>query len=166
MILYPKYYCKKVTDIDIDFLKENNIKGLILDVDNTLIDFDLNLLDGAKEWNQKLKSNGIKTVIVSNTNKKNKVESVANALEIEYVYKAFKPLKKGLKKGIKLLDLKNENIATVGDQIFTDVIGGNRLKMFSILVEPIAKKDLLITRLKRPIERFIIKKYKKSLKDN
>lgn len=166
MILYPKYYCKKVTDIDIEFLKENNIKGLILDVDNTLIDFDLNLLDGAKEWNQKLKSNGIKTIIVSNTNKKSKVESVANALEIEYIYKALKPLKKGLRKGIELLDLPNENIATVGDQIFTDVIGANRLQMFSILVQPIAKKDIWITRLKRPIENFIIKKYKKSLKDN
>lgn len=165
MILYPKYYCKKVTDIDIDFLKERNIKGLILDVDNTLIDFDLNLLKGAKEWNEKLKSHGIKTVIVSNTNKKGKVESVANSLGIEYIYKACKPLKKGLKKGIELLALPNENIATVGDQIFTDVIGANRLQMFSILVEPIAKKDIWITRLKRPIENFVIKKYKKSLKN-
>ncbi len=164
MILYPKFYCKKITDIDIEFLNKNNIKGLILDVDNTLIDFDLNIIEGAKEWNQNLKLNGIKTVIVSNTHKKNKVEKVANYLNIDYVYKAWKPLKKGLLKGKNVLNLPNENIATVGDQIFTDVIGGNRLNMFSILVEPIAKKDIWITRLKRPIENLIIEKYKKNLK--
>ena len=144
MILYPKYYCKKVTDIDINFLKENNIKGLILDVDNTLIDFDLNIIQGAKEWCES-------------------VERVANLLEIDYVFKAWKPLKKGLIMGKEKLNLDNENIATVGDQIFTDVIGGNRLKMFSILVEPIAKKDIWITRLKRPIENLVINCYKKSI---
>lgn len=163
MILYPKYYCKKVTDIDIDFLNKNNIKGLILDVDNTLIDFDLNIIDGAKDWCDRLKNNGIKMVIVSNTNKKPKVERVAGLLNIDYVFKAWKPLKKGLRKGSKILDLDNENIATVGDQIFTDVIGGNRLNMFTILVEPIAKKDIWITRLKRPIENLVINCYKKSI---
>lgn len=164
MLLYPKYYCKKVTDIDIKFLNDNNIKGLILDVDNTLIDFDLNMVEGAKEWLQNLKSYGIKAIIVSNTHKKEKVEKVAKHLEIDYVYKAWKPLKKGLKKGKEKLEIPNENIATVGDQIFTDVIGGNNLKMFSILVEPVAKKDIWITKIKRPIENLIIEKYKKSLK--
>ena len=164
MILYTKYYCKKVTDINIEFLKENNIQGLILDVDNTLIDFDLNIIQGAKEWCEALKNQGIKMVIVSNTNKKDKVERVANLLNIDYVFKAWKPLKKGLIMGKEKLNLNNENIATVGDQIFTDVIGGNRLKMFSILVEPIAKKDIWITRLKRPIENLVINCYKKSIK--
>lgn len=164
MFLYPKYYCKKVTDINIEFLTKNNIKGLILDVDNTLIDFDLNIIDGAREWCNLLKQNGIKLVIVSNTNKKSKVEMVANHLNIDYVYKAWKPLKKGLKQGKRILNLNYENIATVGDQIFTDVIGGNRLNMFSILVEPIAKKDIWITRLKRPLENIVIEKYKKSIK--
>ena len=164
MILYPKHYCKKITDINLEFLKQNNIKGLILDVDNTLIDYDLNLITGAKEWAKNIKSNGIKLVIVSNSHKKTKVEKVAKDLEIDYVYKAWKPLKRGLKKGKNVLDLPNENIATVGDQIFTDVIGGNRLKMFSILVEPIDTKDIWITKIKRPIENLVIEKYKKSLK--
>ena len=75
-----------------------------------------------------------------------------------------KPLKSGFKKTVKLLEEKPENIASVGDQIFTDVIGANRMKMFSILVEPISKKDILATRIKRPIENFIIKKYLKSIK--
>lgn len=164
MFLYPKYYFKKITDIDIEFLTKNNIKGLILDVDNTLIDFDLNIIEGAKEWCNSLKQYDIKFVIVSNTHKKSKVEMVANLLNIDYVYKAWKPLKRGLKRGKQILNLDYENIATVGDQIFTDVIGGNRLNMFSILVEPIAKKDLFITRLKRPLENIVIEKYKKSIK--
>ena len=60
-----------------------------------------------------------------------------------------------------MLDLNEENIAAVGDQIFTDVIGANRCKMFSILVKPIEEKDYLITRIKRPIEKMIINKYLK-----
>ena len=88
---------------------------------------------------------------------------VADKLEIPYVFFATKPLKRGFNKAIKMLDEKNENIAAVGDQIFTDVIGANRCKMFSILVEPIAKKDLLITKIKRPLENYVIKRYEKSL---
>ena len=73
MILYPRLYCKKVTDITIEFLKENNIKGIILDVDNTLIDFDRNLLDGVVEWKNKIKETGIDFIILSNSNKKEKL---------------------------------------------------------------------------------------------
>ena len=82
---------------------------------------------------------------------------VADKLGTQYDYFAKKPLKMGFKKVQKILQEKPENIATVGDQIFTDVIGGNRCKMFTILVEPIAEKDILITRLKRPIENAIKK---------
>ena len=70
-----------------------------------------------------------------------------------------KPLKKGLKKAIKILNTKPENIASIGDQVFTDVVGANRCHMFSILVKPLDEKDIFLTIIKRPIERFIIKKY-------
>lgn len=160
MILYPKAYFKNIKEITIDFLKKNNIKALILDVDNTLIDFYKNIPQGTKEWCFNLKEQGIKFCIVSNTNKREKVEMVANELEMPYFNLAKKPFKPGLKKAIKLLNENNENIAAVGDQIFTDVLGANRLNMFSILVEPLDKKDLLITKIKRPLENLIIKKYK------
>lgn len=159
MILYPKLYCKKVTDIKIEFLQEKNIKALILDVDNTLIDFERNLLNGVQEWYQKLKENNISCMILSNSNKVDKVKTVAETIGIPYIYFATKPLKRGFLKAQKLLDLPFENIAVVGDQIFTDVIGANRCKMFPILVEPIGEKDYLITKIKRPIENFVIKKY-------
>ena len=66
---------------------------------------------------------------------------------------------------IKVMNLKNENIAAVGDQLFTDVIGANRCKMFSILVDPIEEKDIWITRLKRPVEKKIINKYLKKVEE-
>ena len=172
MILYPKAHFNNVKEISIKFLKKNNIKALILDVDNTLIDYDRNMPDGTVEWVEQLKNNGIKFYIVSNTNKKDKVEQVksiaivnekAEKLKIEYMYFAKKPLKTGLLKAQKELQEKPENVAVVGDQIFTDVLGGNRCKMFTILIEPIAEKDIWLTKVKRPIEIFIKKKYFKKI---
>ena len=98
MQLYPKLYCEKITDITIDYLKKNNIKGLILDVDNTLIDYNKNMLPGLEAWIEKIKKNNIKCIIVSNSNKKDKVETVAKKLDIQYIFFATKPLKRGFKK--------------------------------------------------------------------
>ena len=163
MILYPKAHFNNVKEISIEFLEKNNIKALILDVDNTLIDYDRNMPDGTVEWVEQLKHNGIKFYIVSNTNKKDKVEQVSQKLKIKYNYFAKKPLKTGLLKAQKELQEKPENVAVVGDQIFTDVLGGNRCKMFTILIEPIVEKDIWLTKVKRPIEIFIKKKYLKKI---
>ena len=164
MILYPNAYFNNVREITIDFLQNNKINALILDVDNTLIDYDKNLPQETIEWAENLKNNKIKLYILSNTNKKEKVKEVAKKLNIEYIYFAKKPLKSGFKKVQKILEEKPENIGVVGDQIFTDVIGGNRCKMFTILVEPIAEKDIWITMIKRPIENAIKNKYKQQIK--
>lgn len=159
MILYPKLYLKSVTEITMDILKKNNINGLILDVDNTIIDIDRNMDDKVKKWAYDLKKQGVKLCIVSNTNKHEKVKEAAGKLDIPYFYFAKKPFKKGFMKAKELMNLDVKNIAAVGDQIMTDVIGANRCKMFSILVEPISKKDIFITKVKRPIEKFIINRY-------
>ena len=103
--------------------------------------------------------------ILSNTNKKQKVEDVAKKLEIPYEYFAKKPLKSGFLKVQKSLNEKPENIGVVGDQIFTDVIGGNRCKMFTILVDPVDEKDFWYTAWKRPIENKIKKKIVKGEKN-
>lgn len=167
MLIYPKTYLENVTKITIDFLEKNGIKAIILDIDNTLIDFDKNLLNGAKEWCNNLKSQGIKFYILSNTNKKEKVEKVANELELPYIMFAKKPFKKGFLKIKGELGFETSQIAVVGDQIFTDIIGANRVKMYSILTKPIDKRDILITRLKRPIEEFLIRRYlKKNRREN
>lgn len=163
MKLYPDLYLTNIKEITTEILEENNIKGLILDIDNTLVDFDKNILVGAKEWCEDLKIKGIKMCILSNTNKVNKVKKVASILNLEYIYFAHKPNKKGFKKAQDILKLKAENIAVVGDQIFTDIYGGNRSKMFTILTKPIDKRDIFITKIKRPFEKIIIKKYIKRI---
>lgn len=162
MIFYPNADFKKVSHITIDFLNKNKIKALILDVDNTLIDYYKNLPDETIDWAQNLKKQNIKLYILSNSNKKEKVEEVSKKLDIPYRYFAKKPLKTGFLKVQKELEEQPENIAVVGDQLFTDIIGGNRCKMFTILIEPINKKDIWITMWKRPIEELIIKKYRKT----
>lgn len=157
--LYPNLYLKKVEDITIQELIKNKIKLLILDVDNTLIDYYKNLSEDIINWVKEMKGQGIKLYILSNTNDKRKVKEIADKLEIQYKHFAMKPLKKGFKYIQKQMNIKPENIGVVGDQIFTDILGGNRCKMFTILVEPRDnKKDYWYTAWKRPLESKIKKK--------
>ena len=130
MIIYPKLYCKKVTDITVEFLKENNIKALMLDVDNTLLDFELKVVEGLEKWYSSLKKENIKCIILSNSNKLEKIKMISELLDIPYVMFATKPLKRGFKKAQKILGIDSKNIGVVGDQIFTDIIGANRSKCF------------------------------------
>jgi HAD superfamily phosphatase (TIGR01668 family) len=164
MLIYPDFYCNNVRDVKLDFLQKNNIKGIILDVDNTLIDYYRNFENGTIEWVNELKQAGIKFCIVSNSNKLDKVEYVAEVLDVPYFHFAKKPFKFGFLKAKKKMGLEAENIAAIGDQLMTDVIGSNRCHMFSILVKPIAEKDILITKIKRPIENKIMEHYLRKIK--
>ena len=132
MNIYPKAYFNNVQEITIGFLLKNKIKALILDVDNTLIDYNKNLSEDIIEWSK-----------------------------IPYKLFAKKPFKKGFLEVKNILKIKEENIAVVGDQIFTDIIGGNSCKMFTILVDPIDKKDYWYTAWKRPLENKIKSKIPK-----
>lgn len=166
MLFYPDLYLKRATELNIEMIKKNQIKGIILDVDNTLIDYYKNMLEGVEEWCKALKKEGILFCIASNSNKKQKVEMVANKLDIPYVFFAKKPLKAGLNKAKEILGMEAEKIAVIGDQIFTDIVGANRCNMYSVLVEPIEEKDIFITIIKRPIENCIKKRYQKYLSKN
>ena len=161
MILYPNLLLNSVTEITEHLLKQNNIKALILDVDNTLINIEQKIPEKIKNWVTEMKKAKIKLYILSNTNDKQKVEKVSNYLDIPYQNLAKKPFKSGFLKVQEKLNEKTENIAAVGDQIFTDVIGGNRCNMFTILVEPIQKKEYWYTAWKRPIENLIKNSFKK-----
>ena len=163
--MYPKAYFNNIKDVSIEFLQSHNIKGLLIDVDNTLIDYNKNILFGVKEWIDNMDKEGIKLCILSNTNNKSKVENVARYLEIPYIYFAMKPLKRGFKRAIDTFQLKEEQIAAVGDQIFTDVWGANRSHLFSILVKPIEKQDIWVTKLKRPVENWVIQSYEKQIRE-
>ena len=164
MNIYPDAYFRKVEDINIEFLNKNKIKALLLDVDNTLVDHTKKMTESVKKWAKELKGQGVKLYILSNTNDKEKIIRISKELGIQYHNFAMKPLKRGFKKGQKDLNEKSENIAIVGDQIFTDVIGGKRSKMYTILVDPINKKDFWYTKWKRPIEDRIKEKIKNRIK--
>ena len=162
MKFYPDSYLKNVKEITLDFLNKNNLKGLILDIDNTLIDYNKVLLEGTEDWCNNLKQNNIKLCILSNTNKLYKVEKVAKTLDLEYLYFAQKPNKKGFLKAQRLLGIENpKQIAVVGDQIFTDVWGGHRVGMYTILTKPIDERDIFFTKIKRPFEKIVLKSYLK-----
>ena len=158
MKIYPNIYFNSVLEITINFLMKNKIKALILDVDNTLIDYEQNLSEEIIKWSKHLQGQGIKMYILSNTNKTQKVKKVAEKLEIPYELFAKKPSKKGFLKIQQKLNINSKNIAVIGDQIFTDIIGGNRCNMFTILVDPVDKKDFWYTAWKRPIEDKLKKK--------
>lgn len=161
MKIYPNAYISHVQNITIEFLMKNKIKALILDVDNTLIDIYQNLSQEIIDWSNELQGQGIKMYILSNTNKEEKVKKVADKLQLPFEMFAKKPSKRGFLKIQKILNIKPTNIAVVGDQLFTDVIGGNRCKMFTILVDPVSEKDYWYTAWKRPLENRLKKKMKK-----
>lgn len=163
-ILYPKIYINKVQEITYEYLNQKGIRALILDVDNTLIDYKKNLSEEIIRWAKDIQEKGIILYILSNTNKKEKVKNVSEKLgKIKYKTFAKKPLKNGFLQIKKELNLPSEKIAIVGDQIFTDIIGGNRCKMFTILVDPIKEREFWYTAWKRPIEEKIKRKIKKGL---
>lgn len=79
MIFYPKSYFKNILEIDMNFIEKNNIKAILLDIDNTMIDTDNNILEGLEDWVEEAKKHGIKFCILSNTNKKKKAEKMSKS---------------------------------------------------------------------------------------
>lgn len=160
MIFYPKSYFNSILEIDSKFFLKNNIKAILLDIDNTILDTEDNMVEGLEDWVKNIQNQGIKFCIVSNTNKKKKAERMSKILDIPYVYFAKKPLKFGFKKAKKILqEENNQNIAVIGDQVLTDVLGANRCKMYSILVAPLKSSDIWVTKFNRLLEKQILKKY-------
>jgi len=157
--LKPDAVFDRITSIKNEFFDEHQIKGVLLDIDNTLIDMSKLLSDDIIEWVKDVKNHGIKVLILSNTNKKDKLDPISKKLEIDYVSFAKKPAKSGYIRASKLLDLPCENIAMIGDQVLTDALGANRVGMFSIYVKPINKKEYWYTAWKRPIESLILKHF-------
>lgn len=158
---YPKVILDKVQDISIEKLDKNNIKGLILDIDNTLVPEHMKEADeNAVKWIERIKGAGFKLCIVSNASKK-RVIKFNERLQLYAIHRALKPGTKAFEKAGRLMDFKNENIAVVGDQIFTDIYGGNRVNMFTILVTPIHKRESFFVMMKRLPEKLVLRSYYK-----
>lgn len=161
---FPRLLVDKVQDIDLDFLKENKIKGLVLDIDNTLVPEHVKEADeNAVKWIERVKEEGFEVCIVSNASKK-RVIKFNEKLKLFAIHRARKPGVKAFKKAVRLMDIKPEETAMIGDQIFTDIYGGNRVGMFTILVNPINLNEFFFVRLKRLPEKYILYQYRKKYK--
>ena len=156
----PKKYYKNVLSVDYDKLKKDGIKCLIFDLDNTLAPANSN--EVSKEIINKIKSlkKSFTVYILSNNSHRERLDTVSNALNIKYVPLAAKPSTRGFKKIKKLENLKYEDMCMIGDQIVTDIIGGNRAGVLTILVDPLGE-DLKVTFMNRKVESIIIKRLTK-----
>lgn len=160
MLLKPDIKLERVTDITLEILKKYNLTALILDVDNTLSTHHGHILtDGLAEWLSYMQENGIKLMVLSNS-KEARVKPFAEKIGLDYISLGLKPLPFGFVRAIKALGIKRKNIAIVGDQIFTDVLGGNVVGLKTILLTPIKLETTWGFRFKRKIERLVFKIYK------
>lgn len=158
--LIPKFYYKTIYEIDLDQLWDMGIRGVIVDLDNTLVAHnDPQVTPGLVNWIATVKQKGFGLVIVSNNND-NRVKKFGTIVDLLFVSAANKPLKSGFFKAVSHMGLKLGQVAVVGDQIFTDIWGGNRCGMVTILVDPIWEKEGLLIRLKRILERNVRKNIK------
>ena len=156
----PKIKLERVTDITPEILKKYNITSLILDVDNTLSTHHGQVLtEGLTAWLFKMRSRGIKMTVLSNSKAK-RLEPFAKKIGLDYISLGLKPLPFGYIRALKRLGTKRKQTAIVGDQIFTDVLGGNLVGVKTILLTPIKPETSLRFRFKRKIEAFLIKALK------
>ncbi len=156
-MLKPDYIVKDIYCLTDEFLKSNNTKGIIFDIDNTLVGFTVAKPDDkVKEFISSLKQKGIKIAIASNNNRC-RVSAFCEDLDVEYVSRACKPLPFSLLYIAKKMGLRCKNIMLVGDQIFTDVFGANILGMKSVMVDIIDTKETFTFKLKRTLEKPIVK---------
>lgn len=158
--LFPSEDYDSAYDIDFYAYYNEGYRGILFDVDNTLVEHGQPVTIRAIELFARLRETGFKTCIISN-NKEYRVKPLADALESYYVYKAGKPAARGYIEGMKHMGTSGSTTLFVGDQIFTDILGANRAGIHSILVKPVAKHEEIQIVLKRKLEYFILKKYNK-----
>lgn len=161
--LYPDEDYPSSYDIDYEAYYQQGYRGILFDVDNTLVEHDQPVTIEAIALFERLQNIGFETCIISN-NKEPRVKPLADTLEAKYVYKADKPSAKGYLEGMEYMGTTPETTFFVGDQIFTDVWGANRAGIHSILVKPIAKHEEIQIILKRRLEWFVLRSYRKKQK--
>ena len=162
-IFLPDIFAETVFDIDLEKLKKDGIKAFIFDIDNTLATYAMPVADPkTAEWVRRLKTLGFEVFIASNNNHE-RVRVFSEDLGVTFFAKALKPLDIYLRKACKIMGVKPKETALVGDQLFTDIWGGNRYKCYTVLVTPIEPKgDPAFVKFKRIFEKPVMKKFKKS----
>lgn len=157
----PNEHVKSIFEITPELLKQKGIKGIITDLDNTLVAWDVrNATPEVLEWFKQMKDSGIKVTIISN-NKEERVKMFSEPLGTPFVFSARKPLQRAFKTAAKQMELNKEEIVVIGDQLLTDVLGGNSAGFYTVLVVPIVQTDEKITQFNRKIERKIMNYFRK-----
>ena len=152
---YPKDYFESTYSINFKKFYMLGYRGIIFDIDNTLVEHDAPADDRAVELISKLKSIGFKVCFLSNNDEK-RVSDFNEGLGCEYIFKAGKPLAKGYAAAMEKMGTDKMNTLFVGDQIFTDIWGANNAGIRSVLVKPIAKHEEIQIVLKRIPEKLIL----------
>ncbi|WNS74374.1 YqeG family HAD IIIA-type phosphatase [Bacillus sp. DTU_2020_1000418_1_SI_GHA_SEK_038] len=157
----PDQHVRSIFEITPERLKEYGVKGIITDLDNTLVEWDRpNATPKLIKWFEEMKNSNVMITIVSNNND-NRVRSFSEPLNIPFIPLARKPLGRAFNRALLEMGLKKEETVVIGDQLLTDVLGGNRSGFRTILVVPVAQTDGFITRFNRKVERLILNWFKK-----
>ena len=160
---YPDKYIVSTYQINFDRLYEQGYRGIIFDIDNTLVEHGAPADERSIALFRHLKELGFRIMLLSN-NKEPRVKMFNDAVQVQYLFKAGKPGKAGYEQAIKKLGCNTGNTLFVGDQLFTDVWGANRTGLYSILVKPINPKEEIQIVLKRYLEAVVLMFYRKRLK--
>ncbi len=160
---YPTVYHPSIYTVDFSNVYSKGIKGLIVDIDNTLVEHDAPVNEKAIGLFKNLHSLGFKTCLISNNNEE-RVKPFATAVESDYIFNAHKPSKESYEKAIAQLGFCKDEVIFIGDQLFTDIFGANNIGIKSILVKPIKIDPHFYIRLKRWGEKIVIPFYKRYAK--
>ena len=157
-VFRPRYRFGSIMEITPEFMKEHSLKAAVLDVDNTLAVYEQQTpAKGVPEWIDLMKEIGIRCIIVSN-NDEERVAPFAEQVGLPFITKAGKPLGSGIRKACAATGTKPSETVMIGDQIFTDILGGNLHGLPTVLVEPFELETSRFFRLKRWLERRIVKR--------
>lgn len=157
----PSLHLHSVFDLELEKLKQRGIRGVITNLDNTLVESNsMHATEKLVQWLKELHQHDLKIVIVSN-NRKVRVSEFARPLGIPFVYEARKPWGHPFERALRLLHTTNRETVVVGDQLLTDIYGGNRFGFYTVWVDPISKKEGIFTKVNRFFERRIYNYLKK-----
>lgn len=160
---YPDVYLDSTYDIDFETLYREGFRGVIFDIDNTLVPHGAPADARSIALFERLKSIGFESVLLSN-NKEPRVKMFNDKVHTHYIFKAGKPGKKGYLRAMELMNTKPDTTLFVGDQLFTDVWGAKRAGILTYLVKPIHPKEEIQIVLKRRLEWIVLFFYRRSLK--
>lgn len=162
-MFFPDRYVASTYVIDFEELYEKGCRGLIFDIDNTLVPHGAPADERAVRLFERLKAIGYRCCLISN-NQEPRVKMFNERIQVDYVYNAHKPSVKNYKKAMEIMGTDTDNTLFIGDQLFTDVWGAKRTGIGSILVKPIHPKEEIQIVLKRYLERIVLYFYRRSLK--